>query len=249
MIGMCLGTLAKKVPAENAGDHAEGGNVESCAGDEMAAKGKSAVESSSEEFPFSLMPEGEDAILAWLNKKNLMFVPIPAPVVAGKKNSDAYTRRMMQLSSEARVAEMWEKDLRASEANLVVDPPASVADMMAIADGYQYGFPQQRVLEMMRSEHCNHVLYQFFKAKFLKLEAKLRHREEELSAAEAEINELRGRLKEKEELGKGEEGLRSELAIVRNELEQTRRSVSSFTGLYFMGFSLLVIPSVFWCSV
>ena len=84
---------------------------------------------------------------------------------------------------------------------------------------------------MMRSEHCNHVLYQFFKAKSLKLEAKLRHREKELSAAEVEIEELKKSLKEKERLGEAEADLRSELIAVRAELEQTRSQVSTFTGL------------------
>ncbi|XP_026420682.1 probable F-box protein At1g14315 [Papaver somniferum] len=100
------------------------------------------------------------------------------------------------LSPEDWVAEVWDRNLRASEINLVVDPTYSIAEMMAIADGYQYGFPQHRMLE----------------EKSLKLEAKLRHREEELSASEVEINGLRSLLKEKEQLGNAEESLRLELA-------------------------------------
>ncbi|XP_026379581.1 uncharacterized protein LOC113274392 [Papaver somniferum] len=175
--------------AEDAGGPAGVSDVETLADDGTTSKGKSVVESPSDDFPPSLMLEGEDAILAWFKKKNLMFVLNPAPVVAGEKDSDAYTRQMMQLSSEDRVTEMWQKNLRAWGASLVVDPPTSIADMMVVADGYQYGFPQQRILEMMRSEHCNHVLYQFFKAKSLKMEAKLRHRERALSAVEVEIEE------------------------------------------------------------
>ncbi|XP_026430924.1 myosin heavy chain, embryonic smooth muscle isoform-like [Papaver somniferum] len=105
---------------------------------------------------------------------------------------------------------------------------------MAIADGYQYGFPQQRMLEMMRSEHCNHTMYQFFKEKSLKLEAKLCHREEEVSSAEAvisakdkEILELNNRLKGKEKLGAKKEKLCVELALVRSELEKAGNNVSS----------------------
>ena len=75
------------------------------------------------------------------------------------------------------------------------------------------------------------MLYQFYRAKYLKLEAKLRHREKELSAAEVEIEELKKSLKEKEKLGEAEADLRSELIAVCAELEQTRGQVSAFTGL------------------
>lgn len=112
-----------------------------------------------------MMHNGDDATLDWLMKKNLMFVPNPAPVIPGEKNYDAFTRHRMQLSSHDEVSEMWEKDLGATATSLLVDPPSSIANMMTIADGYQYVYPQQRILEMMRSEHCNHTLYQFFKAK------------------------------------------------------------------------------------
>ncbi|XP_026460477.1 uncharacterized protein LOC113361447 [Papaver somniferum] len=194
-----------------AGDHDVCVDAETCVDEAISAKGKSVVDSPSEDFPHSLTFEGEDAIMDWLKKRGLLFVPHPAPVVAGENDSDAYTCRMMELSSKARVSEMWGKSLSVPEATLVPEPHTSVEDMMAIADGYQYGFPQQRVLEMMRSDHCNHVLYQFFKAKSLKLEAKLRHREKELSAAEVEIEELKRSLEEKERLGEAEAGLRSEL--------------------------------------
>lgn len=211
-------------PAVHVGaeEHAEG--VES-------EKGKSVVDAPADSLPQSPTSEGEDAIMDWFKEKKLLFVSHPAPVVAGEKESTAYTRRMMEMSSKAQVSEAWGKRLTVPEATLVSEPPTSVADMMAIADGYQYGFPQQRVLEMMRSEHCNHVLYQFFKAKSLKLESKLRHREKELSAAEVEIEELKKSLKEKEKLGEAEADLRSELVAVRAELEQTRSQVSTFTEL------------------
>lgn len=62
--------------------------------------------------------------------------------------------------------------------------------------------------QIMRSEHCNPTLYRFFKEKALNLEAKLRHREENLNAAEAlvaardkEIIELKNRLKGNEKIG------------------------------------------------
>lgn len=91
---------------------------------------------------------------------------------------------------------------------------------------------------MMRSEHCNHMLYQFFKAKSLKLEAKLRLREEELTAAETviadrdrEICELKSLLKAKEQQGKEEEKLRNDLAMVRSELEEAKKNSSAVTGL------------------
>ncbi|XP_026410569.1 intracellular protein transport protein uso1-like [Papaver somniferum] len=105
---------------------------------------------------------------------------------------------------------------------------------MVIVDGYQYDFPQQRILEMMISDHCNHTLYQFFKAKALKLEANLRHREGELTAAEAliaakdeEILDLKNRLKGKERIGAEEEKLRLEIALARSELETARNDASS----------------------
>lgn len=36
----------------------------------------------------------------------------------------------------------------------------------------------------MRNEHCNHALYQFFRSKALKLEAKLRQRDDKLNSAQ-----------------------------------------------------------------
>ncbi|XP_026458597.1 myosin-3-like [Papaver somniferum] len=105
---------------------------------------------------------------------------------------------------------------------------------MVIADGYQYGYTQQHILEIMRTEHCNNTLYQLFKAKALKLEAKFCHREKELNAAEVliaardkEILELKNRLKGKEQLGAEEEKLRVELASVRSELEKAQKDASS----------------------
>ncbi|XP_026383508.1 pleckstrin homology domain-containing family D member 1-like [Papaver somniferum] len=157
---------------------------------------ETSTEVTSDYFPQSLMSDGDDAILDWLKKKNLIFVPNPAPIIPGEKNSDAFTRQMMQRSSEGIVAEVWDKDLRATSASLLVDPPSA--------------------------------------AKSLNLEAKIRHREEELSAAEAvisardkEILELKNQLKGKKQLGAEEEKLRVELAMTRSELEKVRNDASS----------------------
>ncbi|XP_026429001.1 golgin subfamily A member 6-like protein 6 [Papaver somniferum] len=180
------------------------------------------------------MQDGNDVILDWLMKKSLMFVPNPALVIPGEKNFDAFTHQRMQLSSPDDVSESLEKNLGATSTSLLVDPPSSVAEMMVITDGYQYGYPQQCVLEIMRTEHFNNTLYQFFKAKAVNLEAKLRHREEELNAAELiiaardkEILELKNRLKWKDQLGAEKENLCIEIALVRNELEKARKDASS----------------------
>ncbi|XP_026409040.1 uncharacterized protein LOC113304170 [Papaver somniferum] len=84
------------------------------------------------------------------------------------------------------------------------------------------------------SEYCNHTLYQFFRAKALKLEAKLRHREEELSTDESliyakdkEIQDLKNILKGKEQLGAKKEQFRLDLALTRSELEEARKGSSS----------------------
>ncbi|XP_026451056.1 golgin subfamily A member 6-like protein 6 [Papaver somniferum] len=86
----------------------------------------------------------------------------------------------------------------------------------------------------MRSEHCNNTLYQFFKAKALNLEVKLRHREEELNAAEVriadrdkDILELKNRLKGKDHLGAEKEKLRVDIALVLSELDKARKDASS----------------------
>ncbi|XP_026428424.1 uncharacterized protein LOC113324322 [Papaver somniferum] len=168
-----------------------------------------------------------------------MFVSNPTLVIQGEKSSDAFTRQKMQLTSHDEVAEIWEKDFGATSTSILVYPPYSVANMMAIADRYQYGFPQQRILE-------------FFKGKALKLEVKLRHREGELTAAEAliaakdeEILELKNRLKGKERLGAEEEKLLNELALVRSDLEKARNDTSSSKGLFSYLFFSSSLPFVF----
>ncbi|XP_026453939.1 nucleoprotein TPR-like [Papaver somniferum] len=180
------------------------------------------------------MHDGDDATFEWLMKKGLMCVPNPSPIVPGEKDYDAFTRHRMQMASHDDVAEVWEKDLGATSSSLLVYPPSSIAHMMAIADGYQYGYPQQRVLELVRSEHYNHTLYQFFKAEALKLEAKLRHREENLNSAEEllaakdkEILELKEKLKGKQQLGATEAELHQEVDSLEAELEKYRTEASS----------------------
>ena len=89
----------------------------------------------------------------------------------------------------------------------------------------------------MRSEYCNNRLYRYFKAKSLKLEGKLRHREAQLSAKESadsskdkEIAELKDLLRRKQQQGSVEEQLRSDLAIATSRIEQLEKGGSTITG-------------------
>ncbi|XP_026459115.1 uncharacterized protein LOC113359746 [Papaver somniferum] len=111
----------------------------------------------------------------------------------------------------------------------------------------------------MRSEHCNHTMYQFFRVKALKLEAKFRHREEELSTAESlisakdkEIQDLKDRLKGKEQLGAMEEQLgameeqlRTDLSLVHSELEGARKVSSLVKGSCSLRYLTFVFSLVF----
>ena len=54
-------------------------------------------------------------------------------------------------------------------------------------------------------------------------------------------------LKEKEKLGEAEAGLRSELVVVRAELEQTRGQVSAFTVILLMSLSQSMSSMNFIC--
>lgn len=89
-------------------------------------------------------------------------------------------------------------------------------------------------LLLSNSEHCNHTLYQFFRAKALKLEAKLRQRDDELHSSQLTIGEkdkeilqLKEQVKEKQQSNQAEEGLRQEAATLRRELEKARADASS----------------------
>lgn len=78
-----------------------------------------------------------------------------------KKHSDAFTRQKVQLSCSDDVAESWEKELRATCNSLLVDPLSSISDMMVIADGYRYGYPQQRVISRRVFPFCCLVFIPF----------------------------------------------------------------------------------------
>ncbi|XP_026446955.1 uncharacterized protein LOC113347498 [Papaver somniferum] len=153
-------------------------------GRETAADKGATVDASSEGFVQAVMHEGDDAPFEWLMNKALMCVPNCAPAVPGERDYHYFTRQRTKLSFEDEVATLWEKDFGATSTSMLVDPPSSIDDMMDIADGYQYRFPQQHILELVRSEYCNRTLYQFFRAKALKLEAKLRQRDDQLNSAE-----------------------------------------------------------------
>lgn len=113
------------------------------------------------------MHDGDDANFGWLMKKVLCNVPHPTPVIPGERDSDSFTRQWMQLCSRDKVAEIWERDLGATSSSLLVDPPSSIADMMAIDDGYEYGFPQQRILEVSQRIFFLLWVVQFFSSVIL----------------------------------------------------------------------------------
>ncbi|XP_026446830.1 uncharacterized protein LOC113347402 isoform X1 [Papaver somniferum] len=238
--------------APNEEESSDGKDVERRAAKESKGKGPSLVEIplgimmkemlmketllvlSSENFVAAVKGGGDDETFQWLKKMGLMNVPHASPEVPGERPFDAFNSQWMQLSSRERVAEVWEHDMGVTASSLLDNPHTYISDMMAIDDGHRYSFPQQRFLELVKSEYCDNTFYQFFKAKALKLESKLRQRDDELESAEEsigakdkEIQELKENLKEKEQAGPAEEQIHQEVASLRGDLEKARAETSS----------------------